>query len=116
MPWNYVTTYCAICDQDLPTWLMTVFVNAGSANRLDRLPRSVQHLFSHSILFQFGSKCLIWCVTTWILLRVFIIIDQYYVDPTSHVAYYGHMFLRVKVLDCDIVAFWHIYGYLILSK
>jgi len=38
MPWNYVTTYCAICDQDLPTWLMTVFVNAGSANRLDRLP------------------------------------------------------------------------------
>ena len=40
----------------------------------------------------------------------------YYVDPTSHVAYYGHMFLRVKVLDCDIVAFWRIYGYLILSK
>jgi hypothetical protein len=25
-----------------------------------------------SILFQIGSKCLIWCVTTWILLQVFI--------------------------------------------
>jgi hypothetical protein len=47
------------------------------------------YLFPHSILFQIGSKCLLCCAITWILLRVFIIIDQYYVDPTSHVAYCG---------------------------
>jgi|SRR5271155_4154346 len=70
-------------EHELGPWHLSLEVAGGSSF-------GQFNLFPHSILFRFGSKCLlIWCVITWILLRVFIIVDQYYVDPTSHVAYYG---------------------------
>jgi hypothetical protein len=35
-------------------------------------------------------------VITWILLRVSIVIDQYYVDPTSRITYYGMLLFAVR--------------------
>lgn len=36
-------------------------------------------------------------VITWILLRVSIVIDQYYVDPTSRITYYGVLLFAVPI-------------------